>query len=401
MCRSAAVPMALCWLALVSVDPARAACAGRVRRAGLLGAPAPAPDNESARPAALGRLPLDGLLTPRLQLRGLRGGGEDEAESDRDGLGDAEASAEGAESVRDSADGADAATDDTQPDLDGAAPSARARTAGSKARGVHVAGAMARDESVVFGMSKGAVSQSSGGWLMDGLRRVCWYMLDVLVVEAQRLRFIGHLLAAAGLVRSEKVPKTLKRRRGMWWRGQTPAQTDDINIKGQKHGTNASDAEEADEEAGGDARDDDGAGVADFLRRSLVGAVSDPTGFSSAEVKFLKRQDAKRKKAVEEEDEVEEEEAAADADAAWPRVLQQWPLPPEHFLPVGDCVRVVPKGKRPGARAMGVHPYADPYVTDDESPDEALERLAVEQRCHGTRGRRVAGEARGRARGSG
>ena len=79
-------------------------------------------------------------------------------------------------------------------------------------------------EDVVFGMRKGAMGTTSGGWAMDTLRRVCWYFLDILVVEAQHLRFAGHLLAAAGVVRQEKIPSRMKRRRGRWWRA--PVESD-------------------------------------------------------------------------------------------------------------------------------------------------------------------------------
>ena len=82
--------------------------------------------------------------------------------------------------------------------------------------------------------------------------------------------------------------------------------------------------------------------------------------FTAREMKTLKKKEAADKEALVEE--VEEE----DVETHRPKVLQQWPVPDEHFLRVGDCVRIVPKSKRPGALAMGVEPYKDPYSADDE-----------------------------------
>lgn len=241
-----------------------------------------------------------------------------------------------------------------------------------------------------MGMRKGLVSQSSGGWLMEGLRRLCWYVLDVLVIESQRLRFAGHLLSAAGLVRSEKIPPTMKRRRGMWWRTREQRHADGEGDRGLSSDAHIAAATDDDDDVGRDGKVEDGAGVADFLRRGIAQAMGEPEVFSAAEVKFLKRRDKKMRGAqVVEEEEWEEEEE--EGGIAWQsRVLQAWPVPLEHFLPVGDCVRVVPKGKRPGARAVGLYPYVDPYKKTEEPPEAVLERLAVEQRDPAMRGRRLA-----------
>ena len=79
---------------------------------------------------------------------------------------------------------------------------------------------------VVFGMEKGVLDSPGGGWLMQShavqlLRRACLYLVDVVVLEGQRLRFVGHVLSAIGLVSKDSVPARLKRRRGLWWRQQT------------------------------------------------------------------------------------------------------------------------------------------------------------------------------------
>jgi hypothetical protein len=74
------------------------------------------------------------------------------------------------------------------------------------------------DAEEVFGMKKGVLGKTGGSTAMGLLRRVCYYLVDVLIIEAQRLRFVGHLLAAAGVIREDKVPPRLKQRRGRWWR---------------------------------------------------------------------------------------------------------------------------------------------------------------------------------------
>ena len=74
------------------------------------------------------------------------------------------------------------------------------------------------DAGEVFGMKKGVLGKTGGSTAMQLLRRVCYYLVDVLIIEAQRLRFVGHLLAAAGVIREDKVPPRFKQRRGRWWR---------------------------------------------------------------------------------------------------------------------------------------------------------------------------------------
>ena len=67
-------------------------------------------------------------------------------------------------------------------------------------------------------------------------------------------------------------------------------------------------------------------------------------------------------------------------------MLQEWLVPLEPFcllVSVYDLPAVLPWR----ARATGVCSYADPYANDDEPPEEALDRLAVQQREPTMRGR--------------
>jgi hypothetical protein len=385
-----AVPLLFCGLALFASDAVRQAASSPVEH---VRSPARRPVHPRHRGAAASHLPLNhGPTSLCWRLWGLRGGGDGaddtgdsmDAEDAEVGGGDGAVSQQECEEEED----AEATKDGSDEGSDGAASAA---CAGASATGQRSSPeATLQDEGLVMGMRKGLVSQSSGGWLMEGLRRLCWYVLDVLVVESQRLRFAGHLLSAAGLVRSEKIPPTMKRRRGMWWRTSEQRQADGEGRKGLSSDAHVAAATGDDDDVGKYGKEEDGAGVADFLRRGISQAMGEPEAFSAAEVKFLKRRDKKARGAQVAEQEEWEEEEEEGGIAGQSRVLQAWPVPLEHFLPVGDCVRVVPKGKRPGARAVGLYPYVDPYQKDEEPPEEVLERLAVEQRDPAMRGRRLA-----------
>ena len=243
------------------------------------------------------------------------------------------------------------------------------------------------EDGAVFGMQKGAIGASGGGWAMDALRRVCWYFLDILVVEAQRLRFVGHLLAAAGIVHQETIPPRLKRRRGMWWgegggsdgtRGRQSADATEAEGEDQ-HGKRA-----VDDDA------EDGAGLVDFLRRGVAGVRmgSELETFTAREMRMLNKRPGTANASVQEEEQEEEEDE--EDTRRRPKVLQQWPPPAEHFARVGDCVRLIDKRLQPGARARGVRVYNDTHLAPDQSPDDAYEHLALLQRHPEPQGRRLA-----------
>ena len=252
-------------------------------------------------------------------------------------------------------------------------------------------GTAAHSENTVFGMSKGTVGMTGGGWAMDSIRQICWYFLDVLVIEAQRLRFVGHLLAAAGIVRQEQIPQRLKRRRGKWWRPDDaapevlkPSVSPTARLKSEVKRDAAEVAGSQREQDEGD----DGVKLVDFLRRGIGGIVGWDSGKAeigfAKELKMLKRQEEQEKRVEEEQFDEEEQEESR------PLVLQQWPPPDEYFPRVGDCPRVVAKNKSPGALAMGLQPYNDPYEADTETFDQVVERFALQQRDPSMLGRRIA-----------
>jgi len=242
------------------------------------------------------------------------------------------------------------------------------------------------EDGAVFGMRKGLIGVSGGGWAMDALRRACWYVLDIVVIEAQRLRFIGHLLAAAGIVRREKIPPLLKRRRGAWWRAS--GGPDDQNTPGKL--TEAKKPQVQDEHGPGFAYDDadDGAGLVDFLRRGIagVGFGGETENLTASQLRILKKHAEKGKAPDEEQDEDENED---EVEERRPTVLQQWPPPPEHFARVGECVRLIDKRKTPGALALGVRVYNDTHLAEEQTPDDVFERLALLQRDPEPQGRRL------------
>lgn len=265
---------------------------------------------------------------------GLRGGEDEEAVSEEAGErggANAEAEEEGWESERESGEGDDAESGEGDSSAGKIASKNIAVQQSSilkeKTSFKTACSDVEAEEEVVFGIRKGMLGKSGGGWGMDVFRRLCWYFVDVLLLEAQRLRFVGHLLATAGVVSHDKVPPRWKRRRGRWWRDDAA----DAQVKSQKGSggkeseKNIAKADCADGGGEGDDGGDDGAGVAEFLWKGVVGTLKageevGQSAFTARERKMLEKKEAALKEALIEEVEEEEEE-----ETHRPKVLQQWP----------------------------------------------------------------------------
>jgi hypothetical protein len=327
-----------------------------------------------------------GHLALHASLWRLRGGAGDDGESAEDAVARAHTSR--ADDVGE--EGRERGTSSSLPQASASLLPLGMRPAAEGEAAIDANATSTSEDGAIFGMRKGVIGVSGGGWAMDALRRACWYVLDIVVIEAQRLRFVGHLLAAAGLVRREKIPPRLKRRRGAWWRAS--GGPDDQNTPGQL--TETKKPQVQDEHGQGVANDDadDGAGLVDFLRRGIagVGIGGETETLTARQLRILKEHAEKGKAPDEEQDEDEDED---EVEEQRPKVLQQWPPPPEHFARVGDCVRLIDKRKTPGALALGVRVYNDTHLVEEQTPDEAFERLALLQRDPEPPGRRLADDS--------